>query len=81
MEPYLFADAGILSIDEEFKTLSSLRADAGIGSAFTWNWFGKFETVKPITLRIDLPLFLNHPSFEEPDYFKLRYVVGVSRAF
>lgn len=81
MEPYLFADAGILSIDEEFKSLSSLRADAGIGSAFTWNWFGKLETIKPITLRIDLPLFLNHPSFEEPDYFKLRYVVGVSRAF
>ncbi len=81
MEPYLFVDAGIISIDQDFENISSLRADAGIGSAFTWNWFGALQTVKPITVRLDLPLLLNHPPFNEGDYLQLRYVVGISRAF
>ncbi|MFI5170843.1 MAG: M1 family aminopeptidase [Chitinophagales bacterium] len=80
MEPYIFGDAGFIA-NQDLKNISDLRADAGIGSAFTWSWFGPLETVKPITVRIDLPLFLNRPPFEEVDYFQLRYVVGINRAF
>jgi hypothetical protein len=81
MEPYLFADAGIISPDDDFDRLSDFRMDAGIGSAFTWNWFGPLETVKPITLRVDLPLFLNRTPFEDSEYFQFRYVIGINRAF
>lgn len=81
MEPYLFGDAGMLSVDEDLKMLGSLRADAGVGAAFSWNWFGPLETVKPIMLRVDLPLLLTRPPFDEGDYFKFRYVIGVNRAF
>lgn len=81
MEPYLFADAGIMVHDADFKEVSNLRMDAGIGSAFTWSWFGPLETVKPITVRFDVPLFLNRPPYEESDYIKFRYVIGINRAF
>lgn len=81
MEPYLFADAGLIIADEEFREIGSLRADAGIGSAFTWSWFGPLENIKPITVRVDLPLFLNRPPFEDGEYFRMRYVIGVNRAF
>lgn len=81
MEPYLFADAGIISPDENFDRLSDIRMDAGIGSAFTWSWFGPLETVKPITVRVDLPLFLNRTPFVDSDFVKFRYVIGINRAF
>jgi len=81
MEPYLFADAGIMVQDSEFEHISALRMDAGIGSAFTWKWFGPLETVKPVTLRVDLPLFLNKTPFEDGEYFRMRYVIGINRAF
>ncbi|MEZ5013172.1 MAG: M1 family metallopeptidase [Chitinophagales bacterium] len=81
MEPYIFGDAGIISTTQDLSEISSLRADAGIGAMFTWSWFGPLESVKPITLRVDLPLFLNRPPFDEPDYFAFRYVIGIKRAF
>jgi aminopeptidase N len=59
----------------------SLRADAGIGTAITIKKFGPMEMVNPFTIRFDMPLVLNRPPFEEKDYFKFRYVVGVSRSF
>jgi aminopeptidase N len=81
MDPYLFADGGILVLDENFDLYSSFRMDAGIGSSFSWNWFGPLETVSPIVLRIDFPVFLNHAPFEENENFKFRYVVGLGRSF
>lgn len=81
MDPYVFADGGILSVDEDFKQLSSFRMDAGIGTAFTWSWFGPLETVKPITLRIDFPVWLSNAPFEESENFKFRYVIGLNRCF
>jgi aminopeptidase N len=80
-EPYIFADAGILSVDKYLNQLSSLRADAGAGAALTLNWFGPLETVRPLTFRVDFPVFLNHPPFEEKDYVKFRYIIAVNRAF
>lgn len=81
MEPYLFADAGIIVTDADFDLAGSFRMDAGIGSAFTWSWFGALDNIKPITLRVDLPLFLNRPPYTEPEYIDFRYVIGVSKAF
>jgi hypothetical protein len=88
---YGFADAGIIELSSASlgRTLdvpantefSSLRVDAGFGSALTitnWMWFNK---AKPLTLRFDMPLFVNKPPFVSPDFVKFRYVVGVNRTF
>ena len=81
--PYLFADAGTLSYQEEDgkQYFADLRADAGIGATVSWKYWGPLEQVKPLTIRIDLPLWLNRPPYAEEDYLKFRWVLGVERAF
>lgn len=84
-DAYLFADAGFISgnqlgSEDGFFT-GSLRADAGLGFAFTIKKFGPLEKVNPFTVRFDMPLLLNRPPFEEKDYFKFRWILAVSRAF
>ena len=60
---------------------STLHADAGLGMAFTIKKWGFFDKAKPLTLRFDMPLFLNRPPYSNTDYATLRYVVGINRAF
>lgn len=83
MTPYLFADAGsmVYQLQDEAYAFSGVRIDGGIGSTFSITNWGIFETVQPLTLRIDFPLLLNRPPFEEQDYLKFRWVVGINRAF
>lgn len=88
---YAFGDAGVMELssysptDFHFTrptaTWSTLHADAGAGCAFTIKNWGVFEKARPLTLRIDFPVFLNRPPFGNSDYFAFRYVVGVNRAF
>jgi hypothetical protein len=89
---YLFADAGIMQLSrydslatywnaKPTNMLSDVRVDAGIGVALTIRKWGVFDKAKPLTLRFDMPLFLNRPPYANPQYFDLRYVVGVSRCF
>ena len=84
---YLFADAGIINTREitreNYKeAFSKVRSDAGLGFALTLNEWGPLQVVKPITLRLDLPFFLNrYPSIDD-DYFQTnRFVVGIGRTF
>jgi len=84
---YLFADAGVINTTEitreNYKeAFSKVRADAGLGFALTLNEWGPLQMVKPITLRLDLPFFLNrYPSIDE-DYLQTnRFVVGIGRTF
>ncbi|MBP7399421.1 MAG: M1 family metallopeptidase [Chitinophagales bacterium] len=83
MTPYVFADAGsmVYQLEDNSHAFSAVRIDGGIGSTFSITDWGVLQTVNPLTLRIDFPLLLNHPPFEEQDYFKLRWVVGINRAF
>ena len=88
---YGFADAGAMELSafsasnvysiSPTKMWSDVRVDAGLGAAFTIKSFGIFEKAKPLTLRIDLPVFLNRAPYSNAQYFTLRYVVGVNRAF
>lgn len=89
---YLFADAGISELSRYDKIseywnarptnmFSDLRADAGIGLAFTIRKWGVFDKAKPLTLRFDMPLLLNRPAYGDPQYFNFRYVVGINRCF
>ena len=61
--------------------MSDLRVDAGVGIAFTIKKFGVLQTVSPLTIRYDMPFFLNKTPATEPDHFKYRFVIGVNRAF
>lgn len=88
---YAFADAGVMQLSN-FSTnnvynivptsiWSDVRADAGLGMAFTIKSWGVFEKAKPLTLRVDFPLFLNRTPYSNPQYFAYRYVLGINRAF
>lgn len=83
IDTYLFADAGILNVNRpgEDLELSSLRADAGVGTALTIQKWGPLQMVNPLTIRFDAPLFLNRTPSADPEFFKFRWIVGVSRAF
>ncbi|MCC7302162.1 MAG: M1 family metallopeptidase [Bacteroidia bacterium] len=80
---YLFGDAGVISYSApgENLMLTDLRADAGLGIALTIKKWAFLETVDPLTIRFDMPLFLNRIPYTETDYFAFRWVLGVNRAF
>ncbi len=88
---YGFGDAGVMQLSyfatNNISTIvpsnvwSTLHADAGLGFAFTIKNWGVFEKAKPLTIRLDLPVFLNRPPYSNDQYATLRYVVGINRAF
>lgn len=88
---YFFGDAGIMELSKynlpdywntQPTTLwSDLRVDAGLGMAFTIKKWGVFDKAKPLTIRIDLPFFINRTPYADPQYSTLRYVIGVNRTF
>ena len=88
LNPYLFADAGLLAFPNGTKTAySDLLADAGTGIEFTIsNWNRLLNTrkslraAKPLTIRADFPIFLNNvPNNQE--YVQFRWQLGVNKAF
>jgi aminopeptidase N len=88
---YLFGDIGIMEMSNFFmpsfqhiipsNMWSNVHADAGAGLAFTIKHWGVFDKARPLTLRIDFPVFLNRPAYGNNQYMTFRYVVGVNRAF
>lgn len=81
---YLFADAGIINYNaatDKVLKMSDLRADAGVGSALTIKKFGVLQGVNPLTIRFDMPFFLNTPPAVDDGFVQYRFVIGVSRAF
>ncbi|MBA3828049.1 MAG: M1 family peptidase [Taibaiella sp.] len=90
-EVYAFADAGVMELSHytlpDFWNItpttmwSDLRIDAGLGLALTIKNWGVFEKAKPLTLRFDVPLFLNRAPYGNPQYSSFRYVVGINRTF
>ncbi len=91
MDAYLFGDAGIMETSRysnvDFTDIvptemwSDVRVDAGLGLAATITRFGPFEQARPLTIRVDFPVFLSRPGYNNPQYSGLRYVVGVERSF
>lgn len=81
LDSYIFADAGVMVIntyDDEQK-LSKLRANAGLGFLLTYKM--PYLSVKPLSIRFDMPLWLNTTPATDPQFVKLRYVVGINRTF
>jgi len=91
LDAYLFADAGIIELSRyqsadytrilPTEMWSDVRVDAGLGLAATITKFGPFVQAKPLTIRVDFPVFLNRPSYGNPQYAAFRYVIGVNRSF
>jgi aminopeptidase N len=83
INPYLFADAGTLNINAPNKAtvMSGLIADAGLGVALSIQKFGPLYGIKPLTIRFDMPVFINRLPFAEKDYFQARWMIGINRAF
>ena len=83
---YAFSDVGVLSalqLQEFGKGIESpapFRMDAGIGSTFTVNRWGKRTAIKPFTIRVDLPVFLNRPPADQ-DYLAFRWLIGIGKSF
>lgn len=82
-QPYLFGDAGFINTNAAGKAnvASDLMVDAGAGAALTIHKFGPLYGIKPLTVRFDMPLFINRLPFAEKDYFQFRWMIGISRAF
>lgn len=80
---YLFGDFGGINFSTPGESLAmgDFRADAGVGCALTIKRFPPLQMVKPLTVRFDMPLFLNSTPYNSPDYVQFRWVIGVSRAF
>jgi outer membrane protein assembly factor BamA len=91
LDAYVFADAGAIELSNATVAQywitapttiwSDIRVDAGVGFALTIKKWGWFDKAKPLTLRFDMPLFLNRPPAANPEYTAFRYLVGVNRTF
>ncbi len=81
--PYLFADAGVINNNKPGSNLSftELMTDVGIGTNISIQKWWKLQTVKPLHVRIDFPLFINRLPFAESDYLQFRWMIGINRAF
>ncbi len=76
---YLFADAGVINYTTTSSAalkMADIRMDAGLGSAFTIKKFGVLQKVKPLTIRFDIPFFLNSiPAAGSQNYIQYRFVI------
>ena len=83
IKTYLFADAGIINSNQQGNRLhfADFRMDAGVGTALIIKKWGGLQMAKPLTIRFDMPLFLNHTPAVDPEHFKFRWVVGINRTF
>ena len=84
LNSYLFADIGIMNIAKPNTEidLGKMRADAGIGFTFTNKNWGPLEMVKPLTIRLDFPFFVNRlAANSNQGYFNFRWLIGINRSF
>jgi aminopeptidase N len=92
IDAYGFADGGVIELSKvntinnyynstPVDMWSDFRMDAGLGLAFTIKQWGVFEKASPLTIRFDMPLFINRPPYANPQYVAFRYVVGINRSF
>ncbi len=83
IDSYLFCDIGSLAKMNSDKKLifGDFHADAGYGFALIIKKFGVLDKPKPLTIRIDFPLWVNHPPTNEDHISPSRWVLGFNRAF
>jgi len=89
-DSYLFADGGILEgnfkagdygITKDATVNTGFMVSAGTGFAMTIKKWGNIDKAKPLTIRLDLPLLLTNSPYIDGQYFRMRWMVGISRSF
>jgi aminopeptidase N len=80
IDTYIFGDAGYLDFGQKTYNISDVRVDAGLGAALTIRKWGPLQTVNPLTIRFDFPVFLNRPPASE-EFFQFRWLIGINRTF
>jgi hypothetical protein len=90
---YLFADAGVgrnqgvnsLNAAPELPYVpnfeETLLADAGAGIVFTIKRWGKNSTIKPFSIRFDMPFWVSNGAMMKQNNFANRWVFGLYRTF
>ncbi len=83
LNPYLFGDAGSINtnLPSNPTVMSNIIADAGAGITMSIQKWGPLYSLKPLTIRLDMPFFVNRLPFAEKNYFQFRWMVGINRAF
>lgn len=83
LQPYLFADAGLINTSAPGlpNVMSDVLADAGAGFSLTIMRWWKFSGLKPLTIRFDSPFFINRLPYAEKNYIQFRWLIGINRAF
>jgi hypothetical protein len=83
LQTYAFGDIGSINFNyvNESLAMSDIRMDAGLGCALTIKRFPPLQTCKPLTIRFDVPLFINKAPYTSPDNVAFRWVIGINRAF
>lgn len=83
IQPYLFGDAGLINTNKAgtANVMSDILIDAGIGTTFSIVKFGKLYGIKPLTIRFDIPFFINRLPYAEKDYIQFRWMLGINKAF
>ena len=83
LQPYIFGDAGIINTNTANKAnvMSDLMVDAGVGTTLSIVRWGSLTNIKPLTIRFDMPLFINRLPYAEKDYFQFRWMIGINKAF
>jgi hypothetical protein len=84
LQPYLFADAGLINTNytfEKYTTMSDVMYDAGVGFSMSILKWGPLYNIKPLTIRFDMPFFISRLPNGENNYVQVRWMIGVNRAF
>jgi hypothetical protein len=83
IQPYIFGDAGIINTQPSNKpnVMSDIMADAGVGTTLSIVRWGQLYNIKPLTIRLDMPFFINRLPYAEKDYIQFRWMIGINKAF
>ncbi|MCF8217936.1 MAG: M1 family metallopeptidase [Bacteroidales bacterium] len=83
LDIYSFFDAGAL--DEASITklpdFERIYFDAGLGVNLNIQQWWKFDKIDPLTLRFDMPLFLNVKPYGDANNFMFRWLFGIEKSF
>ncbi len=83
LQPYIFGDAGIINTNNAntANVMSDIMVDAGVGTTLSIVRWGQLYNIKPLTIRFDMPFFINRLPYAEKDYFQFRWMIGINKAF
>ncbi|MCF8331725.1 MAG: M1 family metallopeptidase [Bacteroidales bacterium] len=79
---YTFFDAGLLD-NANISSLphfNNVFVDAGIGVSLNILQWWRFEKINPLSIRLDMPLFLNIKPYGDDKYFKFRWLIGIEKS-